>query len=713
MTHDGSSTSQHFPRTLSHPSTSEPKYSHRSAKRPQLEIHTSRTRFSIIGLLSTFCVFATTGGTATLILGWLYSLYDPVAGENGVTPALRSGFFAIRESGASDEEDIASQTHTETLRILTFSALASHLISVTSTILVTLLAYRAARQWLHASENPGDANLTPIQYGLLVRTLGSGSLMSLINTLRYTSRSKRASTPRFFKEAFAGATGIYLLSHAVGLVDLWLHSGARSTTVFRDVQVESDALYGLAYSEARCGPFNKTELPCQRLIYAAQNGIVYANDDPWIYHETYDTISDINPYKKSEYVNGTAILVPGPAKDFQSHGFTINTQGLRVQCSNLRDQCDRLPMPLIQVAWPGPHSGPVTNCSKAGYPCIPYHTSGELKVSGRDTRNIESLVLGVIGDELGGMLYGTSDFSSGWTSNPATTVVQLRWPNNGALRNTPGAVYLNAVDLYATCNLTYLDVVAEYKPRDAEWRILETRLSSPELASVFWTPMLFQIGTVYLLNALRPYIANRGAQTIDILESLLAKQGIGFAAPMMTFTAASNVTTTQLVTLGLYPIAPVLLLVSCLYIYALAALAIFFVACTSNDRRILVPRHLTKGGEQDEDRSALDVAQAWLTDPLPFIGAMFPGGDGRQVARSVESDPLHQVYDSTWESGKVGIGLYKGSKGELVFGLMGQRDPRSRRYGRLFQVEDEERALQEKVGSSVVIPFPALMGSAR
>ncbi|KIO16157.1 hypothetical protein M407DRAFT_34208 [Tulasnella calospora MUT 4182] len=215
--------------------------------------------------------------------------------------------------------------------------------------------------------------------------------------------------------------------------------------------------------------------------------------------------------------------------------------------------------------------------------------------------------------------------------------------------------------------------------------------------------MMFQLGTDYLLGALRPYIANRGAETIEILESLLAKQGMAFAAPMMTFTAASNVTTTQIVTLGLYPAAPILILVSFLYIYSLAALVIFIVACTSNDRRIFVPRHLTKGGERDEERSALDVAQAWLTDPLPFIGATFPGGDGRQVARSVESDPLQQVCDSSWEEGKVGIGLYKGSKGEMVFGLMSQSDPRSRRYGRWFPVADEEGALEEKVRGTVAV----------
>ncbi|KAG8939737.1 hypothetical protein FRC04_005986 [Tulasnella sp. 424] len=601
-----------------------------------------------------------------------------------------------------------------TLRILLFSALASHLASVTSTILVTLLAFRAATQWLRASDNPDHANLTPIQYGLLVRTLGSGSLMSILNTIRYTSRSRRASAPRFFKEAVVAVTGIYLLSHVVGLLDLWLHSRARSTSVARAVPIESDALYGIAYNEARCGPFNKTALPCQELIRTVGNESIWGYLSPWIYLESYDTISDVNPYKTLEYINGTAILVPGPAKNFKSQGFTFNTQGLRVECEPLRDQCDRLPMPLIEFFTPG--ATPVTNCSKAGYPRIPYYTSGVLKESGRDTRNIQSLVMGIIGDEMGGMFNGTADFSSGWTSNPASTVVQLRW-DAAAARNTPtpGVMYLNYLDLYATCNMTYLDIVAQYDPIDANWIILEEDLSSPELASVLWTPMLFQLGTENLFNALRPYITNRGGEAIGMLELLMAKYGMGFAAPLTTFVAASNLTTTQLVTLGLYPTTPTLLLVSCLYIYSIVALIIFVLACTSNNRMIFVPRHLTSEGQQDEERAALDVAQSWLTDPLPFIGAIFPGRDGRQVTRSVEGDPIRQVYDSDWDSGRVGIGLYRGSKGEMLFGLTSQSHPRSRRHARLFSMTDEESALQEKVpihGSALVVRSLAVIGKA-
>ncbi|KAG8943891.1 hypothetical protein FRC04_002432 [Tulasnella sp. 424] len=395
-------------------------------KCPQLEMRTSRRGFGVVGLLSTICVFFVTGGTATLILGWLWAFHDPVEGAGGVLSALRNGSFAIKEPSGT-ENLFSSQTHTETLRILMFSALASHLVSVTSTILVTLLAYRAATQWLRASEDPDDVNLTPIQYGLLVRTLGSGSLMSIINSLRYTSRSRRANAPRFFKEALIGVTGIYLLSHTVGMVDLWLHSSARSASVIRAVPVRSDAPYGFTYYEDRCGSFNKTELPCQELIVPWSGATWWAAGSPWVYYESYDTALDINPYKRVEYLNDTAILVPGPGKDFKSQGFAFNTQGVRVECENLRDRCDRMEVPVMEVMAPG--ASPVTNCSKAGYPRIPYYTSGDLHISGRDTRDIESLVLGFIGDEMGGMNKGTADFSSGWTSNPASIVIQMRWFN--------------------------------------------------------------------------------------------------------------------------------------------------------------------------------------------------------------------------------------------------------------------------------------------
>ncbi|KAG8967374.1 hypothetical protein FRC05_002084 [Tulasnella sp. 425] len=642
---------------------------------PQLEIRNSRRGFGIVGLLSTLFVVLTAGGTASLILGWLWAFHDPVE-RGGVLSALRNGSFVIREPSGS-EELFLSQTHTETLRILMFSALASHLASLTSAVLVTLLAYRAATQWLRASEDPDNVNLTPIQ------------------------------------EALISGTGIYLLGHTVGMVDLWLHSSARSISVVRAVPIESQPSYGITYDEAKCGSFNKTELPCQNLIAPRLGGTWWAPKTPEIYYESYGTVLGVNPYKRVEYLNDTAILVPGPGKDFKSEGFAFNTYGLRVECENLRDRCDRLPTPLFEIQIPG--ANPVTNCSKAGYPLIPYYTSGKLLASGRDTRNIESFVIGIIGDEIGGMIHGTADFSSGWTSNPASVVIQLRWPNDTAQRNinTPGVLYVGMVDLYATCNMTYLDVIAQYDPIGGNWGILETKLSQPELASVLWTPMIFQMGTGDLSHAIKPYVIDNGVLALGALGSSMAQYSMGYAAPLVTFTEAFNVTTPQLVTLGVYPTAPTLFLVGCLYIYSLIALVILFLACISNNRIIFVPRHVTREGEKDEERSALDVTQTWLTDPLPFIGAIYSGGDGRHVARSVESDPLRQVYDSKWELGKVGIGLYKGATGEMIFGLMRQNPSRSRRYGRVFTVVDQESMLQERTsirGSALIVPSPALRG---
>ncbi|KIO24947.1 hypothetical protein M407DRAFT_244249 [Tulasnella calospora MUT 4182] len=99
-------------------------------------------------------------------------------------------------------------------------------------------------------------------------------------------------------------------------------------------------------------------------------------------------------------------------------------------------------------------------------------------------------------------------------------------------------MYSNALDLYATCDLTFLDVLAQYDSNSAEWSILETNLSQPELVSVFWTPMIFQIGTDDLSHAVKPYIVNRGTETVGVLASSMAKISLAYAAPLMTFTCS-------------------------------------------------------------------------------------------------------------------------------------------------------------------------------
>lgn len=229
--------------------------------------------------------------------------------------------------------------------------------------------------------------------------------MSIINGLRYVSRSTRAKTPRLFKEALTSVTCVYLLTHVVGLVDLWLHSRARAVSVMRSIPFETEALYGITYSDEKCGPFNKAELPCQKMVGPTldRGKMVFGSNITAVTLGPQYTIRGVNPYLELEHINGTTIIVPGPSTSYQSQGFNIPTYGLRVECENLKDRCERLATPLPQYLVQG--ESPVTDCSKAGYPRIPYHTTGELNSQGFDTRNIEPLVLGIIGDEMGGMMY--------------------------------------------------------------------------------------------------------------------------------------------------------------------------------------------------------------------------------------------------------------------------------------------------------------------
>ncbi|KIO24954.1 hypothetical protein M407DRAFT_25703 [Tulasnella calospora MUT 4182] len=403
------------------------------------------------------------------------------------------------------------------------------------------------------------------------------------------------------------------------------------------------------------------------LIGPYQGRMILGSDSFIGLSASWNAILDVNPYFTLERINETAILVPGPTRNYQNQDFDFNTHGLRVQCASLEDRCERLAAPLPQFLVQG--RSPVTNCSKAGYPRIPYYTTGELSPSGLDSRNIKTLVLGLMDDEMGGMM---------------------------SLPPSPEVTYSNTPDLYATCSLTYLDIVAHYEPLEAEWSILEASPSSPELASVFWAPLMFQWAGDHLLHALKPYMTESDGKAIEMLEMTLARANMGSVPFLTKFIPASNVTTPRPAALGVYPAAPTLLLVACLYIYSLVAISTFVLACASNNRIIFVPGHLTRDGERDEERSVLDVAQTWLTDPLPFIGSLFPGGDGREVGRSVESDPLPQVYDSSWGLEKVKIGLFKWSTGEVIFGLRRQSHPRSRRYGRLFSVEDVGIAVQDE-----------------
>ncbi|KAG9020229.1 hypothetical protein FS837_008419, partial [Tulasnella sp. UAMH 9824] len=132
------------------------------AKIPARRWASKPSKHRLVGFLPTAIVLIITLGFVALILGFLLRMqYVPVQGGRGLSAAVKHGSFALDEEEWSD--DTSSGGH---LRVLILSALASHLISDTSSILMTLVAYRVGAQWLRVSKE-GDTtgiaqNPTPL-----------------------------------------------------------------------------------------------------------------------------------------------------------------------------------------------------------------------------------------------------------------------------------------------------------------------------------------------------------------------------------------------------------------------------------------------------------------------------------------------------------------------------------------------------------------------
>ncbi|KAG8903711.1 hypothetical protein FRC01_009024 [Tulasnella sp. 417] len=191
-----------------------------------LRITNPNPRRRLLGFLPTGFVLVVTLGFTFLILGWLLARqYEPVQGGKGLGAAIRNGSFIVYEGGAP----AAGEKAPVNLRVSTFSAFVSHLISDTSSVLMKLVASQTQSQWLRNSRAEDlmaiMQNPTPLQYGLLVRLLGSSSVMSIYESGQYAIRPKnRSRLPRLIKEASAPAITIWIMSHAVGLADLYLHT---------------------------------------------------------------------------------------------------------------------------------------------------------------------------------------------------------------------------------------------------------------------------------------------------------------------------------------------------------------------------------------------------------------------------------------------------------------------------------------------------------
>lgn len=232
--------------------------------------------------------------------------------------------------------------------------------------------------------------------------------------------------------------------------------------------------------------------------------------------------------------------------------------------------------------------------------------------------------------------------------------------------------------LYAACNITFIDATMAYSATNDSWSILSSTPSSPTMASMLWLPLIFQMGTDEL-----EYQTNIGSSLSDFtnvmmayLEQNITTLAIGWNSGLMTPTPALTLESLQPIALGVYPVAPVLILIILLYAYSLTALYIFFTSFTSNYRAIVIPPGLSETGKEREV-SALDLTRNWLTDALPLVGTSFPLEGPHAVAKSVSPNVLDVAPDDDSPGRRLRLGIQHGGR----FRLWRDFDSEERRNG--------------------------------
>ncbi|KAG9081603.1 hypothetical protein FRC07_014472, partial [Ceratobasidium sp. 392] len=288
-------------------------------------------RLGLTALASTIFVVAMSAGMATFFL--LFVILSQVESVRDKSA------FILRERVQWDDDKVESST----LSALSISTAISHFLSITTPLVFSLLAYRTAHLWLRAQSSPsadeeGTSRLpTPLHYGLLVRILNSSTILGLGSPAAYfIPRRNRPSgtipTPRLLREAFAAAFLVYLLSHAVGLADIWLH--AVSTVTMADSIIDAGDLpdFAMAFNTSLCDP--TTKLPC--LTYPK-----YWGTQPVVRIGSLVAANSTNPMNVGVTTladaNDTAILVP---TDFVPEwNFTATTYGARATCEKFSKYC--------------------------------------------------------------------------------------------------------------------------------------------------------------------------------------------------------------------------------------------------------------------------------------------------------------------------------------------------------------------------------------
>ncbi|CAL1714890.1 unnamed protein product [Somion occarium] len=289
-----------------------------------------RQRLSLTLIFPTILVVIGTAGVATLFLLCLL-LHKTQAND-----VWRDRAFIVDEGTKLEGGRAAAR-----LLGLTISSAASEIVSITTPILIGLYAFRVARDWLSLSRKDAledDRYLpTPLQYGLLVGLLGGAGLGALMQAGSYLTRGRRrrVQTSSMLIQSFLVTLTIYILTHAISGVDLWLH--ALTTTVLLPTKTPVETPFKFSIGQDTCPPYPdpwyEAIHPCLMMEGGWGQGVSSLTPGMLVASNSSENVQIITLAEADDL----AVLVKPNVQ--QSVAFRATTFGARASCQSVNALC--------------------------------------------------------------------------------------------------------------------------------------------------------------------------------------------------------------------------------------------------------------------------------------------------------------------------------------------------------------------------------------
>ncbi|KAF8709636.1 hypothetical protein RHS03_02576, partial [Rhizoctonia solani] len=628
---------------------------------PPHQIHTihspssdspAQRRLGLAAFASTLFVVVMSAGLATLfllliILSQVSNVSDPAA-------------FVVRERVFSSN-DLESSS----LSALAVSTAISHFLSITTPLVLSLLAYRTAYLWIQAQSSPaadeeGVASRlpTPLHYGLLVRILNSSTILNLgpsaayfLPRLRWRRSSESTTTispPRLLREAFATAFFVYVLSHTIGLADIWLHSVA--SVGIADMPTPSRELprFSMVFNQSLCDP--STGLQCMHFSDHWGNSNVVRTGELVAANSTNFANMSVISLAEENY---TAILTPS---DFiREWNFSASTYGARAQCYPISNYCAETGCDSPFVGGPAVDAG--MSLATLSFP----KTSSKVASRGPgfgDYRDMPRVMAHVGNVTVGSPTGIPASVANAIPPNPGPVLIKLRWtdtlpPPYSFERSLSQPLFevdmlpSRASDeefqsryvtiLYAQCELEFVRVRYGYNQQHQfQAQHIQGLKDDASMAAVLWSPLIWQQFTDQLINNIRQgCLTDYSLEgTMAILGQELSRLAVGASAGlfMRTNESVADASTITQVLVGRYPRTPVYVFAGLLYAYAVFAIVLFLstAACTSDvitfrsDLDDLNKERVDGAGTKPPKAyTALELAQRRLVDPATLIAEQY------------------------------------------------------------------------------------------